>query len=221
MNGTRTVERLRVTGGDRQTVSHAGNHLLGELADQLGLTSAYSAAVPWTGERAFGHDRGRLLGQVAVMLAAGGRCVADMAALRDQPDVFGEVASAPTIWRTFDTIDDTRARRVAGRPRPGPCEGVGRWGDTREIVLDVDASLVEIHSERKQGATPHFKRGFGFHPMFCFLDATGEALAGVLRPGNAAANSGADQLAVVEMAIAQLPVEHRRGHAAGDDPDTR
>lgn len=82
--------------------------------------------------------------------------------------------------------------------------------------MDVDASLVEIHSERKQGATPHFKRGFGFHPMFCFLDATGEALAGVLRPGNAAANSGADQLADAEMAIAQLPAEHQQGHRPGD-----
>jgi len=219
VNRTRTVERLGVTGGDRQTVSHAGTHLLGELADRVGLTSAYSAAIPWAGERAFGHDRGRLLAQVAVMLAAGGRCVADMAALRDQPDVFGEVASAPTIWRAFDQIDDTvldglRAARAQARAT------VWAAGATPEqVVLDVDASLVEIHSERKQGATPHFKRGFGFHPMFCFLDASGEALAGVFRAGNAAANSGADQLAVVVMAIAQLPAEQQRGHQRGDDPD--
>ena len=93
VDATRTVERLQVTGGDRQTVLHAGTHLLGDLADRIGLTAGYSAAIPWAGERAFGHDRGRLLGQVTVMLAAGGRCVADMAALRDQPDVFGEVAS--------------------------------------------------------------------------------------------------------------------------------
>lgn len=220
VNATRTVERLRVTGGDRQTVSHAGTHLLGELADRLGLTAGYSAAIPRAGERGFGHDRGRLLGQVAVMLAAGGRCVADMAALRDQPDVFGEVASAPTIWRTFDTIDDRvlttlRAARATAR---AAAWAAGAAPD--EVVLDVDASLVEIHSERKQGATPHFKRGFGFHPMFCFLDATGEALAGVLRPGNAAANSGADQLAVVDLAIAQLPDTHRHGHQPGDTADT-
>ena len=182
------------------------------------MTSAYSAAVPWTGERAFGHDRGLLLGQVTVMLAAGGRCVADMAALRDQPDVFGEVASAPTIWRTFDTINDTvlnvlRAARAQARATAWAA-GMA----PEQIVLDVDASLVEIHSERKQGATPHFKRGFGFHPMFCFLDATGEPLAGVLRPGNAAANSCVDQLAVVEMAIDQLPVEHRRGHSRATIP---
>ena len=183
MNATRTVERLRVTGGDRQTVSHAGTHLLGELADRVGLTSAYSAAVPWTGERAFGHDRGRLLGQVAVMLAAGGRCVADMAALRDQPDVFGEVASAPTIWRAFDQVDagvldSLRAARARAR-----ATAWAAGATPAQVVLDVDASLVEIHSERKQGATPHFKRGFGFHPMFCFLDASGEALAGVFRAG--------------------------------------
>lgn len=220
VNATRTVERLWVTGGDRQTVSHAGTHLLGELADRFGLTAGYSVAVPRAGERGFGHDRGRLLGQVAVMLAAGGRCVADMSALRDQPDVFGEVASPATIWRVFDTIDDTvldalRAARATARAKAWAAGGA-----PGEVVLDVDASLVEIHSERKQGATPHFKRGFGFHPMFCFLDATGEALAGVLRPGNAAANSGADQLAVVDMAIAQLPDLHRQGHRPGDAPDS-
>jgi hypothetical protein len=219
VNATGTVERLRVTGGDRQTVSHAGTHLLGELADRIGLTSAYSAAIPRTGERAFGHDRGRLLAQVAVMLAAGGRCVADMAALRDQPDVFGDVASAPTIWRAFDQIDVTvldslRAARAQARAKAWAAGTA-----PEQVVLDVDASLVEIHSERKQGATPHFKRGFGFHPMFCFLDASGEALAGVFRAGNAAANSGADQLAVVAMAIAQLPAEQQRGHLPGDDPD--
>jgi hypothetical protein len=213
------VERLRVTGGDRQTVSHAGTHLLGELADRVGLTSGYSAAIPWAGERAFGQDRGRLLGQVAVMLAGGGRCVRDMAALRDQPAVFGDVASGPTIWRTFDKVDDIvlDALRVARAIARAKAWAAGATPD--EIVFDVDASLVEIHSERKHGATPHFKRGFGFHPMFCFLDATGEALAGVFRPGNAAANSGGDQLAVVEMAIAQLPAEHQAGHRSGDDAD--
>jgi hypothetical protein len=142
-----------------------------------------------------------------------------MAALRDQPDVFGDVASAPTIWRTFDNVDDTvldglRAARAKARARVWAAGGAAE-----QIVLDVDASLVEIHSERKQGATPHFKRGFGFHPMLCFLDASGEALAGLFRPGNAAANSGADQLAVVAMAIAQLPAEQQQGHQPGDSAD--
>lgn len=217
MNATSTVERLRVTGGDGSTAQLVGAHMLGELADRVGLSSAYSVAMPWRGERAPVHDRGRLLAQVAVMLAAGGRCVADMAALRDQPALFGQVASDPTIWRSFDAIDgdvldalraaraDARAAVWARRRRRGP------------VLLDVDASLVEIHSENKQGAASHYKGGFGFHPMFCFTD-DGEAVAGMLRPGNAAANSGADQLAVVDMAIAQLPADVAVGHRPGDDP---
>ena len=218
MNATSTVERLRVTGGDGSTAQLVGAHMLGELADRVGLSSAYSAAVPWAGERAPVHDRGRLLAQVAVMLAAGGRCVADMAALRDQPSLFGTVASDPTIWRCFDAIDsdvldELRAARANAR--------AAVWQQRRRrgpVVLDVDASLVEIHSENKQQAASHYKGGFGFHPMFCFSDE-GEALAGMLRPGNAAANSGADQLAVVDLAIAQLPADVAVGHRCGDDSD--
>lgn len=93
MNGTRVVERVRVTTGDRQVASHVGLHLLGEIAERTGLAFEYSAAVPFGGERPPVHDRGRLLSQVAVMLASGGICVSDMAALRDQPALFGEVAS--------------------------------------------------------------------------------------------------------------------------------
>ena len=217
MNATSTVERLRVTGGDRATAQLVGAHLLGELADRIGLSSSYSAAVAWTGERAPRHDRGRLLAQVAVMLASGGRCVADMAALRDQPALFGEVASDPTIWRCFDAIDQDvldglRAARAEAR--------AAVWQQRRRrgpVILDVDASLVEIHSENKEQAASHYKGGYGFHPMFCFSD-DGEALAGMLRPGNAAANSGADQLAVVDLALDQLPTDVTVGHRPGDDP---
>jgi Transposase DDE domain group 1 len=110
---------VKVAVGDRQVASLAGLHLLGSLADRLGLIAGFSTAVPPAGERAPVHDRGRLLVQVAVMLAGGGRCVADMAALRDQPALFGEVASAATIWRAFDSIDE-RSVEGAGRSIPGP-----------------------------------------------------------------------------------------------------
>jgi hypothetical protein len=216
VNATKAVEHVRVMAGDRQVVSQVGLHPLGDLADRAGLTSAYSAAVPWAGERAPGHDRGRLLAQVAVMLAGGGQCVSDMAALRDQPDLFGDVASAPTVWRALDAVDDAvlenlRNARASARAR------VWRSVEAPEqVTLDVDAALVEVHSENKESAASHFKGGYGFHPMFCFADHSGEALAAVLRPSNANANSGADQLAVVEAALAQLPAEYQAGHHAGD-----
>ena len=220
MNATKAIERVRVITGDRQVVSQVGMHLLGDLADRSGLTSAYSAAVPWTGERAPGHDRGRLLAQVAVMLAGGGQCVADMAALRDQAELFGDVASAPTIWRAVSEVDDA----VLGGLRQGRAHARARvWasGDAPEqVILDVDAALVEVHSENKKSTASHFKGGYGFHPMFCFADHSGEALAGIMRAGNATANSGDDQLAVVDLAVAQLPVGHRAGHTAGDPTAT-
>ena len=216
MNATNAVETVQVMGGDRHVVSQVGLHLLGDLADRSGLSCRYSAAVPWTGERAPGHDRGRLLAQVAVMLAGGGECVADMAALRDQPDLFGAVASGPTIWRAVHEVDEAvlaALRRARAAARATVWEG----RDIDEVILDVDAALVEVHSENKERAASSYKGGFGFHPMFCFADATGEALAGVLRPGNAVANSGADQLAVVDLALAQLSEDHRVGHRPGDD----
>jgi DDE family transposase len=54
--------------------------------------------------------------------------------------------------------------------------------------------------------------------MFCFADATGEALSALLRPGNATANTIADHVEVLDAAIAQLPDEIAKGHRDGDDP---
>jgi hypothetical protein len=73
-------------------------------------------------------------------------------------------------------------------------------------VLDFDGTLVNSHSE-KEGAAPTYKRGFGFHPLLVYLDATGEALAGKLRPGNAGSNTTADHVEVLDAALEQLPVD--------------
>lgn len=213
MKGTRVVERVVVMGGDTQVASQVGLHLLGELADRVGLTELLSDAL--VGQR--GHDRGRLFAQTAVMLAGGGVCVADMTALRDQPELFGEVASGPTIWRTFQQHDETslaavRASRAGARTRLWSATG-----SPEEVILDIDAALVEVHTANKEGAASHFKGGYGFHPMFCFADHSGEALSGLLRPGNATANDAADQLAVIDAAVAQLPDDYQAGHRAGED----
>jgi hypothetical protein len=89
---------------------------------------------------------------------------------------------------------------------------------TATVVLDIDSSLHQIHSENKQDTAANYKGGFGFHPIYCFADATGETLAVRLRPGNAGANNIADHVAVLDQAIGQLPVEITVGHRPGDDP---
>lgn len=57
---------------------------------------------------------------LAVMHAVGGEAIADLALLRDQPEVFGAVASTPTAWRLLSGIDPAalgalRAARAAAR----------------------------------------------------------------------------------------------------------
>ena len=202
---TRTRPRLKFTGGGRGLAVHAGARLLADLADGTGLTAALSEAMDGTKQRDRGHDRGRVLADAAVMIADGGEAICDIAALAGQPRLFGEVASPSTLCRTLDAaaarVEAIKAARAVARRRVWAA-----GADPGFYVIDIDATLVESHSD-KQAAAGTYKGGFGFHPLMAYLDATGEALAGLLRPGNAGSNTAADHIAVLDDALAQLPVD--------------
>jgi len=204
------TKKVQVVADATGVVSHAGSVLLSELADRLGLTAELSAAMASSRQRPSAHDPGRVVRDLAVMLAGGGDCLADLGALRDQVDLFGTVASDSTAFRVIDAIDDERlgAIRVArARARERAWAAGARPG---EIVLDIDSTLVTAHSD-KEGAAPTYKRGFGHHPMLCYLG--GEPLAGILRPGNAGANTAADHIEVLVDALDQLPEAVRESEA--------
>jgi hypothetical protein len=195
-------------------VSHAGVGLLVEAADRLGLTDALSRALAPMRERRGRHDPGRVVRDLAVMLADGGDCLSDLRAVRDQQPLFGAVASDATAFRVIDRIAGDPALLEALRAaRARAREHAWDAGAAPErIVIDIDATLITAHSE-KQGAAGTFRGGFGFHPLLAYLDESREALAGVLRPGNAGANTAADHLEIVGLVLAQLPervVEHAR-----------
>ena len=198
--------RLKITGDGSGIVNHVGARLLADLADQLGLTSGLSVAMAPTKQRCRGHDRGRVLIDVAVMLGDGGDTISDVAVLRDQPDLFGDVASHPTVWRTLEAVDTAALERIKAARAQARCRAWAAGADPGFYVIDIDATLVGSHSD-KEHAAPTYKRGFGFHPLLAYLDATGEALAGVLRPGNAGSGTAADHVAVLEDALAQLPID--------------
>ncbi len=203
-------------------VSHAGTVLLAELADRIGLTAALSEATCGLRERRAGHDPGRVLVDVAVAIADGARAMSDVQTLADQQGLFGPtgaVASTATIWRVLAGIDpamlaDIRRARAQARDRAWLARGeltgselpgsraAGRL--LTQTVIDLDATLVTAHSD-KEGAKGNFKGGFGYHPLGAWLDNTGEALAAVLRPGNAGSNTAADHLVVLDRALTQLP----------------
>ena len=219
MNGNST-RRVVVEPGGKGVVAHVGLHALGCFADRLGLGDALSSRIPWRGRGIPLHDRGKVLTQMALVLAGGGESCLDVEHLRIGADLFGAVPSDTTVARTFHEIGASTRDGIADALAEVRSEVWRRssvTGGTAPVVLDIDASLVEIHSEHKEQAAPTYKGGFGFHPMFCFADATGETLAAVLRPGNAGANTVDDHLTVLDRAIAQLPSGVATGHRAGDD----
>jgi len=200
---------VEVTADGGGVVSHAGSALLARVADKTGLTGALSRRLSAMKERRSGHDPGRVVRDLAVMLADGGECLADLGAVRDQQPLFGEVASDSTAYRVIERIasdpellDGLRAAHAGARAH------AWRLGvKPDEVTIDEDATLLTAHSE-KDGAAGTFKGGFGFHPILAYCEQTGEALAGLLRPGNAGANAAADQIAVAEDALGQIPEEH-------------
>jgi Transposase DDE domain group 1 len=206
VKGTAALGTVEVTADGEGLVSHAGVALLVELADRAGLTGALSAALAITRERRSAHDPGRVLRDVAVMLADGGDCVTDMAAFDGQERLFDPRASETTTHRVLKSIEE----RLLARVRAARAEARARVWDAgarpKTITLNIDATLLTAHSD-KELAAGNYKHGYGFHPLGCWLDETGEALAAILRPGNAGSNTAADHFTVLGLALAQLPTE--------------
>ncbi len=220
---------VRVDTSGSGVVSHAGAVTLVETVRVTGLDRALSGSLaPWCKPLAR-HDPGKIICDLAITLAVGGDCLADVAVLRGEPGVFGSVASDPTVSRAVTALaaDGPRAlaaintARAAARARAwalaggsAPDHGVDA---DRPLVIDLDATLVTAHSD-KEGAAPTFKRGYGHHPLWAFADhgaeGTGEPLAFLLRPGNAGSNTATDHITVTRAALAQLP-SHRPGTRPG------
>jgi hypothetical protein len=213
VQATNCASSFEVTTDGVGVVGHAGAALLRELADRLGLTTA----LDW--HQAGGRRRHRdaaVLRDLAVLLADGGDCLSDLAVLRDQPALFGPVASTPTAWRVIeragqdpDGLARLRAARAHARARAW---AAGGDPDVELLIVDADATLVLAHSEAKEGAAGTYKHTFGFAPLLAYLDrgqAPGEPLAGLLRPGNASPGAAGDLMELVDLALAQLPADER------------
>lgn len=227
MQATTPRPKITVTADGEGVVSHVGARLLGDVAAACGLDARLGEVAGRGRLRRSVHEPGRVLTDLAVSLADGGEAISDLAVLRDQGELFGPVASTATAWRTLHAVADRgadglaglHAARAAARERAWlACTELGRsvppvtaGGRTWQgLVIDIDATLVICRSEKEQAA-PTFKGGFGFHPVLAFLDNTGEALAGILRSGNAGANTAADHITSTDLALAQLPDHERHG----------
>ncbi len=213
---------MKVSADGAGVVSHAGAGLLREVADLTGLSSQVTAALADTYNGPWIHAPGAVFADLAAAVADGADCVDSVGALwGDRRHAFGPVASTTTLWRLVDERIDAahlpriRAARAHARQRAW---AAGAAPDHRGwLHLDVDATICVDHSDNKENAAATWKKTFGFHPLLVFLDradiAAGEALAGLLRAGNAGSNTTADHISVLGQALASLPAAYR------PDPD--
>jgi hypothetical protein len=198
--------KVEVRADGQGLASHAGAALIAETADRLGLTSALDRALGDLFERTPTHSPGRVMRDLAVMLADGGDALCDLGTVRDQAALFGPVASDATAYRLIERIaaDPGALERIRAARAEARARAWRRGARPRLVEIDLDATLLIAHSD-KDGAAGNYKGGFGFHPMLAYLDGCEQALAGVLRPGNAGANTAEDKIAVLDAALGQLP----------------
>ena len=217
MKNTARRPKITVSADGRGLVSQAGALLLLETLQATGLSRGLSAGLArWRAPRAV-HDPGKTVTDLVVALALGGDCLADVAVLRAEPELAGPVASDPVVSRLISALaaeapralKAIRTARAAARERAWALAGDRAPGaDGSLIPVDLDATLVTAHSEKEQAA-PTWKKTYGFHPLTAFADhgaaAGGEALALLLRPGNAGSNTAAEHIDAARLALAQLP----------------
>lgn len=222
-----TSRPFEVTADATGLTGRVGLGLVAATADRIGATRALSAAVGHT--RAWTvHDPGKVLRDVALTLVDGGDALRHMAVMSGQQVLFGSIASPSTSCRTIVAVADdddamdalaqaralTRARvwKAGGTP---PVVAQARAADrgratapTEPLTIDLDATLIIAHSDDKDGAGKTYKRTWGHHPLNAYLDrgdGHGESLVGLLRPGNAGANTATDHIKVFDAAVDQLP----------------
>ncbi len=225
MKGSAAVSQVKVSADGQGVVSHAGVGMLREVAELSGLSAQVTAALADTYSGPWSYAPGDVFADLAAAVADGADCVDGVGQLLgDRERVFGAVASTTTLWRLVDERIDAahllaiRGARAYARQRAwaaGAAPDHDGW-----LHLDVDATITVDHSDNKENAAATWKKTFGFHPLLVFLDrpdiAAGEALAGLLRAGNAGSNTTADHISVLNQALASLPPSYRPGT---DNPD--
>ena len=178
MKNSARSSRVAVSADGRGLVSQAGAVLLWETMRVTGLGRGLSEGLArWRAPRAV-HDPGKIVADLAAAVALGGDCLADIAVLREQPELAGPVASDPVVSRLVSALaadlpralKAIRSARAAARERAWALAGDAAPGaDGGLVTVDLDATIVIAHSEKQQ-ASPTWKKTFGFHPMAAFAD---------------------------------------------------
>ena len=223
MQDSSWADRLGLVGDDDRLVGSAGALPLRLLAERSGLRAGLSTAMTRRGFTPL-YDRGQLLVDLAVTQLLGGEAISDFQGLRHLAPVIGPIPSTPTVWRALAEVGQLQLARIntavtvfrrhwwgllAARPDGFPWLKVAGRELTGITVVDLDASIVFAASD-KENAQPTYKGGIGFCPNLATCDNTDDLLAIDPRPGNATSNDAADNIALLDQAVARIPGRYRR-----------
>jgi hypothetical protein len=214
--------KIMVSADGTGIVSQAGALLLTQALRATGLDRGLDVALErWRPARAV-HAPGKIITDLAMTVALGGDCLADVAMLRAQPELSGPVASDPVVSRLVTrlaagaprALKAIRAARAAARERAWDLAGDAAPGTGGgQVTAGIDATIVTSCPEKEQ-AMPTWKKTCGHHPLTAFADhgpdGSGEPLALMLRAGNAGSNTAADHIEATQLSLAQLPRHLRR-----------
>ncbi|MFN8161575.1 MAG: transposase [Solirubrobacterales bacterium] len=184
MNAKATARTVEVTADGGGLVSHAGAFLLAELADRTGLTKALSEAMAATRERRSAHDPAASCA-TSPSRSPTAATASDLGVLRSQEVLFGPVASQTTAHRAIKSIDAEGLDRIRAARASARARAWDAGARPETITLDIDATLLDAHSEKEQAAGT-YKRGFGFHPLLCYLEQPAKLSLGSCAPATPA-----------------------------------
>ena len=155
MKNTARRPKITVSADGPGIISQAGAVLLAKTLHVTGLDRQLSAGLRrWRAPRAV-HDPGKIITDLAVAVALGGDCLADIAVLRAQPGLAGPVASDPVVSRLITqlaadaprALKAIRAARAAARERAWALAADAAPGaDGALVTVDIDATAVTAHS---------------------------------------------------------------------------
>ena len=162
-----------VESGDVPAVGLAGARLLTETSRVTGLGNELSRALSAWRRTWSVHDPGKVMADLAVCVALGGRCLSDLSLLRCEKELFGSVASDPTVsrlvWALADHVEAVEAvEAVVNRARKtvrqrvwalagehSPTAGVSA---DRPLVIDIDATVVDRRPLARKRVRPRPSR---------------------------------------------------------------
>jgi hypothetical protein len=182
------VGKFKVCFRDERLTSHAGVVLVHELAERLGVAQIVDEELR-VKHRERGYREGQAIGALVHNLLLGGECLSDLEVLRGDPGtqelLAQEAILAPRTAREFlqkfdlgDIRDLQRVNlRLQQRVRPHQLSA--------SCTIDLDSSLYEQASSRKQGSDKAYKGELGYHPLLAFWAEAGELLFSHLRRGSA------------------------------------